>query len=95
MLETSLFRIFVILSVVLASGSAQAAVAAKTNELQATGLDVTVGDQTLLDRLTLEIKPRGADMATVCLCMWCSCPCPPAGPWVGYGARLCPSARAA
>ena len=56
-----------ILSVVLASGSAQAAVAAKTNELVATGLDVTVGDQALVDRLTLEIKPHGADVATVCL----------------------------
>jgi len=52
---------------VLASGSAQAAVAAKTNELVATGLDVTVGDQALVDRLTLEIKPHGADVATVCL----------------------------
>jgi hypothetical protein len=58
---------FAILGVVLASGSAQAAVAAKTNELVATGLDVTVGAEPLVDRLTLEIKPRGADVATVCL----------------------------
>jgi raffinose synthase len=54
------------LAVVFASGPAVADLTVRPNELAPAGLDVLVGKQALVERMRLEIKPRGADLPATC-----------------------------
>ncbi len=62
----AIFRWIVGLTVVLASGPAVAELTVRTSGLGPAGLDVLVGKQALVERMSLAIKRRGSDLATTC-----------------------------
>jgi len=50
----------------LASGPAAAELTVRPNQLAPASLDVLVGKQALVERMRIEIKPRGADFPATC-----------------------------
>ena len=59
-------RWIVALAVVLASGRAAAELTVRPNQLAPASLDVLVGKKALVERMRLDIKPRGADLPVPC-----------------------------